>query len=134
MRDPGLAGAAVDEGLRWVTPARGFGRTAVADAEVAGRLIRAGQRVYMLFAAGNRDPGAFPDPMRFDITRPDPLPHLSFGVGPHICLAAQLVRAETIALLHELFARFSAVFIVDEPVPVRGILRNGWERLWLRFS
>jgi cytochrome P450 len=133
-RDPGLAGAAVDEGLRWVTPARGFGRTAVADAEIAGRRIRAGQRVYMLFAAGNRDPRAFPDPTRFDITRPDPLPHLSFGVGPHICLAAQLVRAETIALLHELFARFSAVSIVDEPVPVRGILRNGWESLWLRFS
>jgi cytochrome P450 len=134
VRDPGLAGAAVDEGLRWVTPARGFGRTAQADTQAAGRRIRAGQRVYMLFASGNRDPRAFPDPARFDISRPDPLPHLSFGTGPHICLAAQLVRAEATTLLHALVSRFSAISIIDEPVPVRGILRNGWEKLWLTFT
>ena len=38
------------------------------------------------------------------------------------------------ALLRALFSRFSAISIIDEPVPVRGIPRNGWGKLWLSFT
>jgi hypothetical protein len=68
-----------------------------------------------------------------------PQPFLIHGAiraenGPPRSTGHALVRAETIALLRALVSRFSAISIVDEPVPVRGILRNGWEKLWLSFT
>lgn len=133
-RDPGLAMAATDEALRWVTPARGFGRTAVVDTNLGGVPILSGQRVYLLFESGNRDPRVFPAPDQFDIARRHPAPHLSFGTGPHICLAAQLVRLEAATLLEAMIRRYREIQVVREPTRVTSVLRNGWESLWMQFE
>jgi len=60
-------------------------RVATEDTVIGDTPIRAGEAVIPLIATANRDPGAFPDPDRFDITRTSPAPHLGFGHGPHYC-------------------------------------------------
>ena len=69
--NPDLLEGAIEESLRWVTPARGFLRTALQDTQVRGVDIKAGQRVYLLYDAGNRDAEVFADPWTYDIERPN---------------------------------------------------------------
>ena len=92
-RDPGLVSGAVEEMLRWVTPLVYQRRTVQKDTEIAGRPIRAGQKVASFFAAANRDPAVFPRPLDFDIRRA-PNNHMAFGFGPHFCLGSHLARLE----------------------------------------
>ena len=56
--------------------------------ELAGILIPAGTIVFANTAAANRDPAAFSDPDRFDITRDNTVGTLSFGNGAHYCLGS----------------------------------------------
>ncbi|WP_030984903.1 cytochrome P450 [Streptomyces sp. NRRL WC-3744] len=90
---------AVDELLRWHPPVLTFRRTAVRDTELAGRAIRAGDKVVVFHASANRDERVFPAPDRLDLTR-SPNPHVSFGDGPHVCLGAHFARLQ-LRLLHE---------------------------------
>ncbi len=60
---------AVDEILRWASPAVVLQRTAIEDTEVAGHLVRQGERVGLYFASANFDEEVFDDPRRFDIGR-----------------------------------------------------------------
>jgi cytochrome P450 len=94
---------------------QGLSRVATHDHELHGRVIPAGARVHMLFAAANRDPRAFARPDEFDITR-SPNPHLGFGFGIHHCLGASLARAELRIGLPELLARFPDYRVVDDGV------------------
>ncbi|MEW6474125.1 MAG: cytochrome P450 [Actinomycetota bacterium] len=84
---PGLVPGAVEEMLRYDAPAQ-FDRTVLADTEVNGRALPAGRGVVVLPGAANRDPGPFPDPDRFDLSRRDAHLHLSFAWGLHHCLGA----------------------------------------------
>ncbi|MGV4981382.1 cytochrome P450 [Streptomyces sp. NRAIS4] len=90
---------AVEELLRWHPPVLTFRRTAVRDTELAGRRIRAGDKVVVFHASANRDERVFPDPARLDLAR-SPNPHVSFGDGPHVCLGAHFARLQ-LRLLHE---------------------------------
>lgn len=90
---PGLAESAVEEYLRYDGPSGAFARVAAADIDMGGKVIREGQRVFAFMNSANRDPGAFDDPERFDIGRPQN-PHMTFGHGIHFCLGAPLARLE----------------------------------------
>jgi len=68
-------------------------RIATADVEVGGVTVRPGDAVLVSHTAGNRDPAAFDEPERLDLSRPDNH-HLTFGVGAHFCLGAHLARLE----------------------------------------
>lgn len=109
--DPSLMPGAVDEVLRWVSPVNHFRRTAVADVELGGKQIRAGDKVVVYYASANRDEDVFTDPFRFDIER-DPNPHLAFGAGPHFCLGAPLARLQLRTMLTELMQRYPRSRIV----------------------
>nr|WP_031172125.1 cytochrome P450 [Streptomyces durhamensis] len=89
---------AVEELLRWHPPVLTFRRTAVRDTELAGRRIRAGEKVVVFHASANRDERAFTGPARLDLAR-SPNPHVSFGDGPHVCLGAHFARLQ-LRLLH----------------------------------
>src|SRR5262249_52360342 len=91
--DPSLIGSAVEEFLRYDSPVQMTDRVATADCEIAGHAVRRGDVVALLLGAANRDPDEFPEPDRFDITRPNNH-HLSFGQGAHFCLGAALARVE----------------------------------------
>jgi cytochrome P450 len=91
--DPGAAGAAVDEVLRYRSPSRGQPYVAAEELLLGPQTVRPGDHVYPYYNAANRDPRRFPDPDRFDITRDDGA-GLGFGGGTHYCVGAALARLE----------------------------------------
>jgi cytochrome P450 len=92
---------AVEEVLRWATPAMHFGRVALREVQLHDRLIEKGDIVTLWNCSANRDDTVFADPAVFDLNR-DPNRHLTFGHGPHFCLGAYLARVEISALLTSL--------------------------------
>jgi cytochrome P450 len=102
--DPALVPAAVEEALRLETPTQTMFRQATDDVELAGVRVPKGARVAVLFGSANRDPAVFPEPDRFDVSRPNLRDHLAFGHGTHFCLGAGLARKEG-ALALELLLR-----------------------------
>lgn len=113
--DPGTAGRAVEELLRYDGPAKAVARVAAEDVELRGRRIRAGDRVFLLPSAADRDPEVFERPDVLDLTR-DPNPHLAFGAGIHYCLGAALARLEASVALPRLLQRFPALQLTGEPL------------------
>ena len=82
------------------------------DAELGGRVIPAGQLLFGVPQAANRDPAVFEDPGRFDVGRNDAR-HLAFAGGPHLCLGAALGRLETRIAVSSLLARFPDLALAD---------------------
>jgi cytochrome P450 len=70
-----------------------------------GQRMKAGDPVFVLLGAANRDPAKFTDADRFDMHRP-PLPHLGFGVGFHHCLGLHIVRLEAQVFISVLIDTF----------------------------
>ena len=102
--DATLLPSAIEEILRYETVVIQFRRTALADTEIGGTKIAAGDKVVVFFPSANRDERVFADPDRFDISR-TPNQHLAFGHGTHFCLGAPLARMEALHLYRELFSR-----------------------------
>lgn len=104
--NPDLVENAVEEIIRYATPVLHMRRTATRDTELAGVAIREDDKVVIFYCSANFDDEEFPDPLRFDITRPVKPPQVSFGAkGPHHCLGAPLARMEIRVLLEEMIAR-----------------------------
>ena len=123
----------VEEVLRWANPLHYFRRTAVADAEIAGQPIAAGDKVAMVYTSANRDEVVFEDPHSFDISR-NPNPHLSFGIGTHFCLGVHLARLEGRVFFEELLARFGRIELAGEPRRQRSNLNNALKSLPVRLA
>jgi len=127
--DRSLVRLAVEETMRFVSPARAFLRTATEDVEVNGHEVREGQHVYLMYMAGNRDKRVFARPHVYDVGRQESVRHLSFGAGAHVCAASRLVRREGPIVLNALLDRFSRIELAEPPMPVVHIIRNGWSRM-----
>jgi cytochrome P450 len=101
--DPSLVSAAIEEVLRWEGVVQMSPRRVMRDTTLAGVELSAGDTVYALMAAADRDPSRWLDPQRFEVGR-DLKSHLGFGFGPHLCLGAPLARLETRVALERLLA------------------------------
>src|SRR4051812_10267110 len=88
-----LVPSAVEELLRYESPSQQTARICPEDTEMGGKLIRKGQAVIAVMAAGNRDPERFEDPDRLDLGRTENR-HLAFGWASHFCFGAALARIE----------------------------------------
>ena len=102
--DPTLIPNAVDEFLRFEAPVHAFARNVTVDTEIGGQSIQAGEKVYMLWASANRDPDQFENPDDIDFNRQTNR-HLTFGIGAHRCLGAQLARMELQIMFEEILRR-----------------------------
>jgi cytochrome P450 len=103
--DATLWPTAIDELVRLDGPAKLMARKAVERRSWHGADIGAGDTVFLVLLAADRDPAVFPDPDRLDVGR-TPNPHLGFGWGLHHCLGAALARMEARVALRRLFERF----------------------------
>jgi cytochrome P450 len=102
-REPDLIPAAAEEFLRTLSPVQAMARTCRADTEIRGHQIKAGDRVLLVFGAGNRDPESFDSPEEIHIDR-EVNRHLAFGAGIHRCLGSTLGRRELVVALEEFLA------------------------------
>jgi cytochrome P450 len=90
---PEIIESAVEELLRYETPSQHTARIVKQDTEIGGKLMKKGEAVMAVMAAGNRDPERFPNPDELDLTRTDNR-HLAFGWAAHFCFGAALARME----------------------------------------
>lgn len=99
---------AVEELLRLDGSFICIGRTARHDTELAGRPVKAGERVMIYWASANRDADEFERPDEFD---PDRLAnrHIAFGAGPHRCAGSNLARMNLRIAFEELTRRLADV-------------------------
>lgn len=130
--DPSLTKGAIEELLRFDSPVQLTGRAATEDIEVSGTTIPKGEEVIMLLGAGNRDPEAFDDPERLDITR-QKTSVLSFGAGAHFCLGAGLARLEGQIVFDKLLARLPRIELAEEPEYRPTMTLRGLKALKVRF-
>lgn len=112
MTDPARIGAWIEETLRYDSPSQAIARTVTKDFAAYGQTIPAGHRLLLLIGSANRDPAEFPEPDCYDLDR-DTTALISFGVGRHYCLGANLARLEAKVALTE-FARQVRGFEIDE--------------------
>ncbi len=106
--EPDLIPSAVEECLRYTPSVTLNGRTATEAVETGDKSVAEGDYVMIPMDAVNRDPARFSDPHRFDIARTDNA-HLTFSIGPHICLGASLARLEARIVWRKLLGRFSNI-------------------------
>jgi cytochrome P450 len=117
--DPDLVIPMVEELLRYEPPVHFVPfRTALDNIDIAGTTIPKGAGITLVLAAGNRDPGRFPDP---DLFIPDRKNngHLGFGGGIHLCFGAPLARLEAQIALTEFALRLQNPRLVTDPPPYR---------------
>jgi cytochrome P450 len=108
LRDnPGLAMRAVEECMRHSPAVCATLRMVLEDVTFAGHTFPAGTFISVNTYAANCDPEIYPLPDRFDISRADPPPILTFGGGAHYCLGANLARVELAGALKILARRIS---------------------------
>jgi cytochrome P450 len=116
VRDPALRDAAIEEALRWETPVVLIPRRATRATILAGVEIPAGRNVNVFLGSANRDERRYRDPEHFDVHR-RPIPHVSFGSGPHMCLGMHLARMETRVALDATLARLGELHLDTEAPP-----------------
>jgi len=93
LDDESLIGAAVEESLRFDPPVLGLYRNTTRNVELHGQVIPEGSKVYINYAAANRDAGIFEKPDEFSLHR-ESKRHMAFGLGVHFCIGAPTARLE----------------------------------------
>ncbi|MFE5238953.1 MULTISPECIES: cytochrome P450 family protein [unclassified Streptomyces] len=111
----------IEETLRWDTPTTHLlMRFATEDIQVGDQVIAKGEGVVISYRAIGRDTAQHgEDADAFDITRPTPIRHMTFGHGPHICPGAALSRVEAGIALPALFGRFPELKLAIEDDEIR---------------
>ena len=114
--DPALVAGAAEELLRYLPVVHSARRrVALADIEIAGVTVRAGEGLVMPNEIGNRDAAVFPDADQLDIRRENARHHVGFGFGPHQCLGQPLVRVELQVVYGTLYRRIPTLALaIDE--------------------
>lgn len=131
--NPDLDDRASKELMRWVSPVRHMLRTATEDCELSGKQIRAGDALALWFPAANRDPLAYENPNKLDVTR-DPKKHLAFGYGEHMCLGMHLAVMEVARFYRELLPRLESIELAGEPQWVQANFVGGLKSLPVKYK
>jgi cytochrome P450 len=133
--DPSLTANAIEESLRLEPAAATIDRYATRDTELGGARIHAGSLVTISIAAANRDPAAFPEPDRFDVTRANAKQHLAFAHGPHVCIGMHLARLEAHTAVARLLERLPALRLDRaRPAAPRGLVFRKPESLYVLWA
>lgn len=135
LRDrPELLDTGVEELLRYESPSQHTGRICRADTQIGDHVIRKGEAVMAVMAAGNRDPRRFADPDALDLSRADNR-HLAFGWAAHFCFGAPLARMEGRIAFRKLLDRMPNIALAADKLEWRENLGlRGLKALPVRFD
>lgn len=131
--DPALVPLAVEESLRLEPAAAVVDRYATRPVALGGQQLEARELVRVSITGANRDPAVFPEPDTFDLHRPNLRARLAFARGPHVCIAMDLARLETVVAARTVLARLPGLRLV-EPVVARGLVFRKPDALPVRWS
>lgn len=123
---------AIEEILRWTSPAMHAGRTVMRARELNGQHFGVGEIVTIWMVSANFDPNEFTDPHVLDLSR-RPNRHLSFGYGPHFCIGARLARMEFRAVLNALLGSVEHIEITGTPTSIFSNFLRGYSTLPVRL-
>jgi cytochrome P450 len=122
----GVTDTALEEFMRFDAPLHLFERTATAETELGGVVIKQGQKIAALIGSANHDETVFSSPETMDLTR-DPNPHIGFGAGIHFCLGAPLARLEMSVSLPTLWERFPTMELAGDAIRRPTFVLRGYE-------
>ncbi|MFK7974736.1 MAG: cytochrome P450 [Halioglobus sp.] len=106
-RAPQLLEPFIEEVVRLESPFKGHYREVIQDTDLGGVKLSEKSRVFLLWAAANRDPEVFNQPDELDISRGNLKEHLGFGHGIHFCVGARVARMELRVILEALLTQTS---------------------------
>jgi cytochrome P450 len=134
--DPSLVVNAVEEVLRFESSQISWRRVTTKPVSLAGYDLPVGTKIFMNFAAANRQPDVFDQPDEFDIWRPNANKHISFGKGVHYCLGAMLAKIEARIVTSALAGRIPSLRLVagQQITHSANITFRGPERLLLEWE
>ena len=135
-QDPSLIRNFADEALRLATSVQGLFRRTTRDVELHGVTIPANSIVHIRYGAGNVDPGMFPAPLEFDVTRDNANKHLAFSRGPHFCVGQPLAVQELVIAFEVILERMRDIALVpnDPPQRAEGFIFYSLSRLPITFT
>jgi cytochrome P450 len=116
--DPSLVPTAIEETLRFDSPALSAGRILTEDREMFGQPIPSGTWLRLMTAGVGRDPERNPDPDRYSLHR-ERREHVAFGGGLHHCLGLHLGKLEGAVALRLLLDRYPSIELAAGPEPAR---------------
>ncbi|MBA59093.1 MAG: cytochrome [Gammaproteobacteria bacterium] len=128
LDDRSLIGSAIEESLRFDPPVLGLYRNSTAAVSLHDQVIPEGKKVYMYYAAANRDPDVFENPNVFDICR-RPRKHMSFGLGTHFCVGAPTARLEAEVALEVLLERMPRLSLLGSGERIKPFFLWGRRKL-----
>jgi cytochrome P450 len=112
--EPARIPAAIEEMVRYDSPAQALPRRVTRDVVLHGVALPDGVELLLVWGAANHDEREFEDPERFDVTR-TLRRHLAFGQGIHFCLGSHLARLEARVAFEELLARLPGYRLASPP-------------------
>ena len=131
--DPALVKSAIEEFLRWTSPAYHNLRVVTRKTELRGQALEPGDTLTLWGVSANRDEEIFPGADRFDIGR-WPNEHLAFGYGEHSCIGAHLARLELRVGLEEALPYLRHIEMTGPIERMRSLSVPGIKHMPVRFA
>ena len=128
-----LLDSTIPEIIRWQTPLAHMRRTAVSDITLAGKHIKAGDKVIMWYVSGNRDEEVIDNAQELVVDRARPRQHLSFGFGVHRCVGNRLAEMQLRIVWEEILKRDLDIEVLAEPERVMSTFIKGYLSMPVRI-
>ncbi len=113
-QEPEKINTFIEEVFRLESAFQGHFRLTTREITLHGMTIPANQRVFLLWASGNRDERFWENPDVIDLNRSNGKKHLTFGHGVHACVGRELARMEIRIVISTLLARTKSFTIAGE--------------------
>ena len=124
----------IEEVFRLEAAFQGHFRWTKTDTELHGVSLPAGSRIFLMWAAANRDATMFENPDAIDLNRPNGKKHLTFGHGIHACIGRELARSEIRIVLREFILRTENLKIVGDAPFIASMFAHTLQKLPVRFD
>lgn len=118
--------------MRYSAMSAAQARIVAKDFEWRGHQLHRGDFVMLMMAGGNRDPRAYSEPEKLDLTRSNDM-SLTFGPGLHHCIGHLLAKLQLSEFFGALVERFDRIEILKEPQFTHAVVFRAVTALQVRF-